>query len=107
MSLSGYLVSIEQTRADLKKAKQQLKVKDKIKTLEKIEAKIDLLEQEQIYIRKVIHKKHETEIAVSAHKVLVKKYIEKIKKNDKCPTCFGQLTIKALRRIKNAISIAI
>ncbi len=94
-------------RAEIKRLKKVDKIKKKIKKLQSLEKKFNLLKFEAILIEKVRIKKAEIKEAVILHEDYEKQYMRQIKKESKCPTCYGSITDKALRRVKNAIRVTI
>ena len=96
---------IEEVQKEIKKQEQHIQAKPLIVQIEQFERRLTALKQQKETIIEAKQTQKEIDIAIKTKKVLVRKYIKKIKENKSCPTCFGPITNKIIRRIEKEMKI--
>jgi hypothetical protein len=97
---------IRETEDKIKKGKRVLVAKPMFKELLEMDKELRNLENERQLLKNIQDASVWITTAEQTHEGMVKQYISVLKKEGKCPTCFGPLDAKTIRRVKREIEIA-
>lgn len=104
--ITGLIAGIEATEQAIAEAEAALVYKKKVAKLERIDNEINNLERENDLLAEYGIMKRNIKTALVLHAQTVDEYIELIKDNKSCPTCYSTIDSKTIKRIKREISIA-
>jgi exonuclease SbcC len=98
-------IDIEKTQNKINKTKNMLKAKPLLNQAEDIDAEIENLKTEKSDLEQIGTITSWINVAEKTHGKFVSQYIKALRNLGKCPTCFGPLNEKTIRRIKSEIRI--
>jgi len=96
---------IKKAEEKIKKGKRLLTAKPLFKQLLQIDKDLKNLETERQLLENIQDMTSQIVTSERSHNKMVKEYISVLKKEGKCPTCFGPLNYKTIRRVKREIQI--
>lgn len=104
-SLEKLKININDIEVKISKTKKILKAKPLLDEAEDIDAQIENLRTEQKDLEQIEAITSWIDTAQDTHEEYVSEYIKSLRKLGKCPTCFGPLNEKTIKRIKREIRI--
>lgn len=97
------LDKIKDIQGQIKGRKKHLRIKGLIKQMERAEGHLEALKQQKILILKIKQAQQDIKNITQFKNKAVRQYIREIKRQKKCPTCFGQINQKNISRIKREL----
>lgn len=96
---------IEEAKSKIKKGEGVLKARPMFDELLKVDRELRDLETERQLLENIQNASSWITTAEKSHEKMVGQYISILKKEGKCPTCFGPLDNETIRRIRSEINI--
>ena len=103
IQIDSIIASIEDVENKIKEQKQYLNAKQYILEIEQIDKQIERLLDEKELIEKVNQLQVDITLSSEYKEEFIKKYIKILKREKICPTCFGPIGKKEIKRITNEI----
>jgi DNA repair ATPase RecN len=98
--IEDFLIQVEKINRKIQAHKKYLRAKPYIKRIERLEHQLEALRQHKQIILEAQQIQKDIKITVTTKIDYVKQYIVAIRRNKKCPTCFGTITNGVIRQIK-------
>jgi vacuolar-type H+-ATPase subunit I/STV1 len=104
-SLEDIKENVVELQDNIDNTEKLLRIKPMLKRLSKFDERIDLLRIERKELQSIDEMTTLIDVTTKTHEKGVIRYVKELRKVGECPTCFGPLDSKTIKRIKNELRL--